>query len=140
LGASAAAWAPTGRKSGVIRSQLCDVAAIERNLGSVRTSALFDEGKSMPIGQAIAYARRPLYAKTTSGTGSGTLTRAERAVATLAASGLTNPQIADRLWISRNTVEHRLTRIFAKLGIASRAHLAKELVATSAGAPAGAEP
>jgi ATP/maltotriose-dependent transcriptional regulator MalT len=44
-------------------------------------------------------------------------------IATLAASGLTNRQIGDRLYLSHRTVGARLHRIFPKLGITSRAAL-----------------
>jgi DNA-binding CsgD family transcriptional regulator len=43
----------------------------------------------------------------------------------LVADGLTNPQIGDRLYISRRTVQAHLMRVFAKLDIASRAHLTR---------------
>jgi DNA-binding CsgD family transcriptional regulator len=55
------------------------------------------------------------------------LTPAERAVADLVADGLTNPQIGDRLYISRRTVHTHLAHIFAKLDIASRAQLAAQV-------------
>jgi DNA-binding NarL/FixJ family response regulator len=53
----------------------------------------------------------------------GLLTPQERLVAELAAEGLTNRQIADRLLISRRTVGIHLYRVFPKLGITSRAAL-----------------
>jgi DNA-binding CsgD family transcriptional regulator len=40
------------------------------------------------------------------------------------AQGLSNPQIATRMFISRRTVTTHLTSIFRKLGIATRAELA----------------
>jgi class 3 adenylate cyclase len=52
------------------------------------------------------------------------LTRAEVAVARLVAEGLSNPQIAKRLYISRHTAETHMKHIFAKLGVSSRAELA----------------
>jgi DNA-binding CsgD family transcriptional regulator len=52
------------------------------------------------------------------------LTRAESAVARLVADGLSNPQIAKRLCISRFTAETHMKHIFAKLGVSSRAELA----------------
>jgi DNA-binding CsgD family transcriptional regulator len=55
------------------------------------------------------------------------LSPAERAVASLVADGLTNPQIGDRLYISRRTVQTHLVHVFAKLDIASRAQLAAEV-------------
>ncbi len=52
------------------------------------------------------------------------LTRAEMSVARLVAEGLSNPQIAMRLYISRHTVETHMKHIFGKLGVHSRAALA----------------
>ncbi len=57
----------------------------------------------------------------------GALTRAELAVARLVAEGLSNPQIAKRLYISRHTAETHMKHIFAKLGISSRAELAARI-------------
>jgi len=59
--------------------------------------------------------------------GWASLTPAERAVASLVADGLTNPQIGDRLYISRRTVHTHLVHVFAKLDIASRAQLAVQV-------------
>ncbi len=52
-----------------------------------------------------------------------TLTPQERTVATLAASGLTNKQIADRLMLSPRTVSAHLHSVFLKLAITTRASL-----------------
>jgi DNA-binding NarL/FixJ family response regulator len=51
------------------------------------------------------------------------LTAQERQIAELAATGLTNKQIAQRLFLSHRTVGAHLHRIFPKLGITSRAAL-----------------
>ena len=53
------------------------------------------------------------------------LTPTEQRVATLAAEGLTNRQIASTLVVTVSTVEAHLTRIYAKLGVRSRAQLAR---------------
>jgi DNA-binding CsgD family transcriptional regulator len=55
--------------------------------------------------------------------GSDALTPAERRVATLAAEGLINAQIAETLFVSEKTVEGHLTRVYHKLGKQSRADL-----------------
>jgi DNA-binding NarL/FixJ family response regulator len=55
-------------------------------------------------------------------TRTATLTAQERQIATLAAIGLTNKQIGERLFLS-HTVGAHLHRIFPKLGITSRAAL-----------------
>jgi DNA-binding CsgD family transcriptional regulator/TolA-binding protein len=51
------------------------------------------------------------------------LTPSERRVAQLAATGLTNREIASELFISPKTVEANLSRVYRKLGISSRAQL-----------------
>jgi DNA-binding CsgD family transcriptional regulator len=56
--------------------------------------------------------------------GWASLTPAELRVVELASEGLTNPQIAGRLFISRYTVATHLAHVFAKLGLSSRVELA----------------
>ena len=51
------------------------------------------------------------------------LTPQERQVATLAAAGMTNKEIGERLVLSHRTVATHLHRIFPKLGIATRSAL-----------------
>jgi DNA-binding CsgD family transcriptional regulator len=51
------------------------------------------------------------------------LTPQEREIALLAAAGLTNKQIAERIFVSPRTVGAHLYRIFPRLGITSRAAL-----------------
>jgi DNA-binding CsgD family transcriptional regulator len=53
------------------------------------------------------------------------LTERERAVAQLVGAGLTNQETALRLYISVKTVEYHLAKIYGKLGIGSRRHLAR---------------
>ena len=64
-----------------------------------------------------ARTRRPV-------TGWEALTDAERRVAHLVAEGLANREVAERLFLSRYTVETHLKHAFAKLGVSSRTELA----------------
>lgn len=61
------------------------------------------------------------------------LTKREREIAELIAAGLRNRQIAERLQISRKTVETHQGRIFAKLAVTSRAALISRLAERSPG-------
>jgi DNA-binding NarL/FixJ family response regulator len=62
-----------------------------------------------------------------------TLTAQEQEIAALAASGLTNKQIGERLHLSPRTVGSHLYQLFPKLGIASRAALRDALASLPGG-------
>jgi len=57
----------------------------------------------------------------------GQLTSREREVVTMAMQGLTAAQVAERLFISRRTVETHLERAYSKLGVRSK----RELIASA---------
>ena len=62
---------------------------------------------------------------------SGELTETERRVAELVASGLSNKEVAAKLFVSVRTVEANLSKVYAKLGIRSRTELARRLARRS---------
>jgi DNA-binding CsgD family transcriptional regulator len=55
------------------------------------------------------------------------LTATELQIASLAAAGHSNPEIAAQVFVSRKTVEANLARVYRKLGISSRVQLARAL-------------
>ena len=65
--------------------------------------------------------------------GRDALTATELRIAELAATGKTNSQIAQAIFVTPATVEKHLTSVYSKLGIASRQHLPTAL----SGSPRG---
>jgi DNA-binding NarL/FixJ family response regulator len=59
-------------------------------------------------------------------TGWDSLTPAEATVAQLVVAGLSNPQIAERLFVSRRTVTTHVSHILAKLQVRTRTDIARE--------------
>jgi len=83
-------------------------------------------------GQLLERARGELYAagsrpRATALAGVASLTASERRVATLAAEGHTNRQVAEALFVTPKTVEMHLGNVFRKLGVSSRRELPKVL-------------
>lgn len=63
--------------------------------------------------------------------GPGGLTRRESQVLELLGVGLSNPDIAQRLYIGRKTVEHHVGNVLSKLGLGGRAEVAAYVARTS---------
>ena len=71
------------------------------------------------------------------GIGLAALSAREREVADLVATGATNGEIADRLFLARKTVEHHVSNAMAKLGLHTRAELAAAVSRSSGQPPPG---
>ncbi len=80
------------------------------------------------VDDAVTAALRARGARLRPATGWPSLTPTEREVVALVAEGLTNPDVAERLFMSRSTVKTHLNHVFAKLGISTRAELAAAYV------------
>jgi predicted ATPase/DNA-binding CsgD family transcriptional regulator len=105
---------------------------IERNLASAGTAlgdesleAALQDGARLSLQEAVAYAQRGRGAHAGATHGWASLSPVERQVVELASQGLSNPDIARELFISRNTVKVYLSRAYAKLGVANRTELAR---------------
>ena len=104
----------------------------KRNLASAGT-ALGDEsleralqdGARLSLEEAVAYAQRGRGERAGATHGWVSLSPVERQVVELASQGMSNPDIARELFISRNTVKVYLSRAYAKLGVANRTELAR---------------
>ncbi len=84
------------------------------------------EAANLPLGEMIEYVSRARGERKRPSAGWESLTPTELRVVGLAAAGLTNPQIAERMFIARGTVKVHLSHVFAKLGVATRAELAAQ--------------
>jgi len=71
--------------------------------------------------------------------GWASLTTTEAKVAELVAEGLSNPEIARRLFVSRHTVHTHVSHILAKLGLGSRVELAAAAARRRPRRPAGVQ-
>src|ERR671919_236786 len=124
--AKASAW----EDAGVLRLGVADRAAgrhlLERavvayqQLGAERDAARV-RSRLRAIGVRWRHGRRtdrPV-------SGWASLTDTEQAVGELVAEGLTNAEVAERMYLSRHTVDFNLRQIFRKLGIRSRVTLAR---------------
>ncbi|MET9476954.1 helix-turn-helix transcriptional regulator, partial [Streptomyces sp. NPDC002922] len=95
----------------------------------------FDRIGAKPMAQRARNELRATGVATTTGPDAPTaaLTAQERQIAELAAIGLTNKQIGERLFLSHRTVGSHLHRLYPKLGITSRAALRAALEAMAPG-------
>lgn len=97
--------------------------ALGEQLGSDAYAAARAEGASMSLDEAISWIRRARGTRQRPAGGWESLTPTELQVVELVAQGLTNPQVAERMFISRGTVKIHLAHIFQKLDVRSRSEL-----------------
>lgn len=84
------------------------------------------EAANLSLREMIEYVSRARGERKRPSAGWDSLTPTELRIVALVAAGLTNPQIAERMFIARGTVKVHLSHIFAKLGVATRAELATQ--------------
>ena len=92
-----------------------------------------DTSRALSRFRAVGLRSRPLVQgadqRTRARFGWESLTQAEKRVASLVAEGLSNPDAARRLGISRRTVQSHVSHAFEKMGVSSRVELAVEVAA-----------
>ncbi|GIH28169.1 helix-turn-helix transcriptional regulator [Acrocarpospora phusangensis] len=111
--------------SGADASAKAVESLVEALDGFERMGALWDVARVRARLRALGVRRRHWVQSQRPSSGWDSLTDTERAVAGLIARGMTNRQAAERMFLSHHTVSTHLRRMFGKLGIASRAELAR---------------
>ncbi len=102
------------------------VAALVESLGTEAYEAALTEGAELTTAQAIAFAQRGRGERKRPASGWESLTPAELDVVRLLTEGLSNKDIAARLFISPRTAQTHLTHIYSKLNLTSRVQVVQE--------------
>jgi predicted ATPase/class 3 adenylate cyclase/DNA-binding CsgD family transcriptional regulator len=102
------------------------LAAGRAALGDSDFDAAWAEGTALSIEEAVAYAQRGRGERKRPFSGWESLTPTEGDVVRLVREGLSNAEVASRLFISPRTVQTHLTHVYAKLGLTSRVQLVQE--------------
>jgi DNA-binding CsgD family transcriptional regulator len=98
---------------------LTEALVLFARAGATRDAArLRGRLRELGVRRRVATAEKPA-------TGWEAMTKSELAVAQLVANGLTNREVAERLFVSPHTVNTHLRQVFAKLEVKSRVDLAR---------------
>jgi predicted ATPase/DNA-binding CsgD family transcriptional regulator len=95
-------------------------------LGADAYEAAWAASSLLSMEEAVAWTRRARGPRTRPPGGWESLTPTEAKVVELICEGLTNRQIGERMFVSRNTVKTHVSNVFRKLGVNSRAELAAQ--------------
>ena len=120
------------QRTGMVRWRVYDadydasVAAVRNALGDSEFESAWAEGAALSTEEAIAYAQRGRGARKRPSSGWASLTPTERDVVRLVSEGLSNSDVAARLFVSPRTVQTHLTHVYTKLGLTSRVQLVQE--------------
>ncbi len=102
------------------------VAALAESLGTEAFETAMSEGAALSTAEAIAFAQRGRGERKRPSSGWESLTPAELDVVRLLGEGLSNKDIAARLFISPRTAQTHLTHIYSKLNLSSRVQVVQE--------------
>jgi DNA-binding CsgD family transcriptional regulator len=98
-------------------------ASLRERMGEKAFEAAWTQGAELSTDAAIAWIRRARGSRKRPSGGWESLTQTELEVIRQVAAGLTNRQIAERMFISPATVKVHVAHIFQKLDISNRAEL-----------------
>jgi DNA-binding CsgD family transcriptional regulator len=114
-----------------VRLDLARALATEKpDVAAAEATAALDAYRSLGArrdADAAAALLRRLGVATRAGPKGGELTERESQVLALLAAGLSNGEIAQRLYLSRKTVEHHVSHLFTKLGVRNRTEAARHV-------------
>lgn len=128
LGAAAAIRDRTGQ----VRFRIHDadyaasVGALRDRLGDNAFEAAWADGAALSSDEALAYVQRGHGERKNLSCGWASLTSTECDVVAYVGEGLSNKEIAARMFVSPRTVQTHLTHIYRKLGVSSRVQLARQ--------------
>ena len=108
------------------RDHATTMAAVAESLGAETFEAAMSDGAALSTAEAIAFARRGRGERKRPSTGWEALTPTELDVVRLLGEGLSNKEIAARLFISPRTAQTHLTHVYSKLDLSSRVQVVQE--------------
>lgn len=120
------------QRTGEVRFQIYQadyegsIAALRNDLGENEFESAWAEGAALSAAEAITYAQRGRGERKRPAKGWASLTPAEHDVVQLAARGLSNSDIAVKLFVSPRTMQTHISHVYAKLGLSTRIQLAQE--------------
>ncbi|GJO52643.1 LuxR family transcriptional regulator [Mycobacterium marinum] len=120
-------------RTGEVRLKILDahcevvLAELRNELGEQDFAAVWGQGAAISTDEVISYVRRGRGTRRRPSSGWGSLTPTEHDVVRLVQEGLSNKDIAARMFISPRTVQTHLTHVYTKLGLTSRIQLVHEV-------------
>jgi predicted ATPase/DNA-binding CsgD family transcriptional regulator/class 3 adenylate cyclase len=102
------------------------IATLRKTMPSKDFDSGWAEGAARSIDEVVSYLQRGRGERKRPASGWPSLTPTERDVVRLVSEGLTNKDIATKLFVSPRTVQTHLTHVYTKLGLTSRVQLVQE--------------